>query len=79
MDISRLGVELELQLPAHATATAARDPSHVCDPHHSSQQRRILNTLREARDGTHILMVTGGFVTAEPPWELLNSLLRIQC
>ena len=26
--------------------------------HHSSQQPRILNPLREARDGTHILMVT---------------------
>ena len=35
-----------------------RDPSHVSDPHHSSWQRRILNPLRKARDGTHLLMDT---------------------
>ena len=29
----------------------------VCDLHHSSEQRRILNPLREARDGTHNLTV----------------------
>ena len=34
----------------HTTAT--RDLSHVCDLHHSSQQRRILNSLREAMDWT---------------------------
>ena len=39
----RLGVELELQLPAHTTATATRDPSQARDLHHGSQQRRILN------------------------------------
>ena len=32
----RLGVELKLQLPAHATATATRDPSRICHLHHSS-------------------------------------------
>ena len=52
----RLGMELELQLPATATAAAAPDPSHVCDLHHSSQQPRTLNPLREARDGARILM-----------------------
>ena len=52
-----LGVESELQLPAYTTATATPDPSHICDLHHSSQQRRILNLLSEARDRTHNLMV----------------------
>ena len=33
------------------------DPSRVCDLHHGSQQRRILNSLSEARDQTHNLMV----------------------
>ena len=28
MDVSRLGVELELQLPAYATATATQDLSY---------------------------------------------------
>ena len=50
------GVEWELQLPAYATAT--RDPSRICNLHHSSQQRRILNSLSEARDRTCHLMVT---------------------
>ena len=44
-------------LPAYATATAMPDPSHVCDLHHSSWQRRIPNPLREARDQTHNLMI----------------------
>ena len=57
MDIPQLGVESELQLPAHTTATATKDPSHVCNPHHRSQQRWILNPLSEAWDGTHNLMV----------------------
>ena len=42
---------------AYTTATAMRDPSHVCDLHHSSPQCRILNPLREARDRTRNLMV----------------------
>ena len=53
-----LGVESELQLLAYATATAIRDLSRVRNLHHSSWQRRILNTLSEARDRTHNLMVT---------------------
>ena len=55
-DVPRLGVKLELQLPAYATATATWDLSHVCDLHHSSWPPQILNPLSEARDGTRILM-----------------------
>ena len=54
VDILRLGVKLELQLLAYATATAMQDPSCICILHHSSQQCRILNPLTEARDGTHV-------------------------
>ena len=57
MDVPRLGVESELQLPAYTRATAMPDPSHVCDPHLSSQQCWILNPLSKARDQTHNLMV----------------------
>ena len=56
MEIPRLGLESELQLPAYTTATATQDPSHVCDLHHSLQQHWILDSLSEARDRTHILM-----------------------
>ena len=36
IEVPRLGVELEQQLLAYATATAMPDQSCVCDIHHSS-------------------------------------------
>ena len=60
MEVPRLGVYLELQLLAYATATAMPDPSHICNSHHSSQQHRMLNPLSKARDQTHNLMVPSG-------------------
>ena len=56
MEISRLGIKLELQLPAYTTATALQEPSLVCDLHHSSWQPWILNPLSKARDRTRLLM-----------------------
>ena len=56
MEVPRLGVESELQSPAYGRATATWDLSCVCDLHHSSRQRQILNPLSEARDQSHILM-----------------------
>ena len=44
---------------ATATATAAPEPSRVCDLHHSSQQRQSLNPLSEARERTFVLMDAG--------------------
>ena len=49
MDIPRLGVEMKLQLPAYATATATQDPSHICDLYRSLWQHQILNLLSKAR------------------------------
>ena len=57
VEVSGLGVELELQLLACATATVMPDPNHICDLHHSSRQHWILNPLSEARDQTYNLMV----------------------
>jgi len=57
IEVPRLGVQWELQLPAYSTATAMQDLSCICDLHHSSQQRRILNPWSEARDQTRNLMV----------------------
>ena len=57
-EVPRLGVESELQLPAHTTATAMPDLKRVCSLHHSSRQCQILNPLRKARDQTFILMDT---------------------
>ena len=36
MEVPRLGVKSELQLPTHTKATAVQDPSHICNLHHSS-------------------------------------------
>ena len=58
MEIPRLGVESELQLPAYATATGMPDLCHICDLHHSSWKHRIHNPQSEAKDQTHVLMDT---------------------
>ena len=57
VEVPRLGVKSELQLPADTTATATPDWSHVFDLHHSSWQCEILNPLSKARDRTRNLMV----------------------
>ena len=49
MEVPRLEVKSELQLLVYITATATPDPSCMCDLHHNSQQRRILNPLGKAR------------------------------
>ena len=64
MEFPRLGVKLELQLPAYATATATPDVSHVCNLHHSIRHHQILNPLSEARDRTSWILVR--FLAAEP-------------
>ena len=48
MEVPRLGVELELQIPGYTTATATPDPSRFRDLHHSSQQ--CCFPLSKARD-----------------------------
>ena len=52
MEVPRLGVKSEPQLPAYTTATATAMPglSLICDLHHSSEQRWVLSPLSEARD-----------------------------
>ena len=58
MEFPRLGVELELQLPNYATATAIQDLSRVFELHHGLQQSQILNPMNGARAQTHFLMDT---------------------
>ena len=58
MGAPRLGIKSELFPLAYATATAMPGPSLVCNLHHSSQQCRILSSLRKARDQTCVLMDT---------------------
>ena len=61
-----LGVELELPVLTCTPATAAQDPSLVCDLHHSSWQHWILNPLSEDGDRTCLLMDARQIHFAEP-------------
>ena len=56
VEVPRLAVEWELQLPA--TATAMPDLGCICNLHHSAQQCWILNSLSKARDPTCMLKDT---------------------
>ena len=76
MQVHRLGIKSELQLPAYATATAMRDPSHACDLHHSSWQRWIFNPLNEAGIKPKSSWLLVRFVTAEPQQELLDKIFK---
>ena len=58
MEVPRLGVESELQLPAYAMVTATPGLSQIFDLHQSSWQCQILNSLSRATDRICILMDT---------------------
>ena len=58
MEVPRLEVESELQLPTYHTATATPYQGRIYHPHHSLWQCQILNPLSEAKDGTPVLMDT---------------------
>ena len=49
MEVPKLGVESKVS-PAYATAILTLDLSHVCNLHHSSQQRWIINPLSKVKD-----------------------------
>ena len=78
MEVPRLGVELELQLPAYITATVTLDASRIYDLCHSLWQLQILNPLSKAMDQTRILMDTSQVLNHNR--NFLNYLcLRINC
>ena len=57
LDVSRRGVESELQLSACTMATARPDGSLICNLDHSSWQCWTLNPLNTAQDPTHVVMM----------------------
>ena len=70
MEVPRLGVQSELQLPAFATAT--QDSSCVCDLHHShSNVRSLAHLVRSGMEPTTSWFLVG-FVSAAPRRELLK-------
>ena len=77
MEVSRLGVESELQLSAYTTATAMPDPSRVWDLHHSLWQCQILNPLIEAGIELTASWILVELISAEPWWGLLDDFFKI--
>ena len=69
MEVPRLGVEWELQMPAAATATQA--PSRACDLCHSSWQCRLLTPLARPGNEPASSWILVRFVSAGPRRELL--------
>ena len=76
MGVPRLGVQLELQLPAYAATTATSDlsPCLQSTSQLTAMPARILNPLREAKDrGSRMEAITSwfpvGFISAAPRWE----------
>ena len=49
MEVPRLGVESEQQLPTYTTIIAAQDPNGVCDLYHSSWQHGTLNPVSKGQ------------------------------
>ena len=78
---SKHTVVVAITCKAYARATVTPDASCICDPHHSSWQRWILNPLSEARDLIRKLMVPSRIcfccaTTGTPNFDILNYKMR---
>ena len=78
MEVPRLGVKSELQLPAYSTATATQDPSHVCNIHHSSQQCQTLTQwagpgIKPISSWIVVRFVTSEHVSEDYSWPILQG------
>ena len=81
IEVSRLGIEWGLQLLAYVTNTATPDPNRICNLHHGSWQRQILNPLSKAGFWTHVFMDTtwvpyhwATMGTPESSWNLFTHM-----
>ena len=72
MEVPRLGVELELELPAYTTTivTATRDLNQICYLHHSSRQCQILHPLSCPGIKPTSLWMLVRLITTEPQQKL---------
>ena len=72
MEVPRLGVQWELQLPSYTTAKAMHDPSHVCNLHHIlCKTKSLTHWARPGIEPTSSWLLVR-FVSAEPQQELLK-------
>ena len=75
LEFPRLGVQLELQLPAYTTATVMPELNHICDLYHSSRQRWIFNPQSRAWIQPESSWIPVRFLSTEPWWKLLCCFL----
>ena len=75
MEVPRLGVESELQLPADTTAAATREPNHICNLHHSSQQCQSLSHWSRPGIEPVSSWIWIRFISAELRWERHKGLI----
>ena len=77
MEVPRLGVNSELQLPPYASATATWDlsPSATYTTAHGNAGSLTLWARPGIKPASSWTLV--GFVTAEPPWEFHSSPISI--
>ena len=69
MEVPRLGVILELQLPAYAGATAMQDLSHVCNLHHThGHTGSLTHWVRPGTEPTSSWILVG-FVSTALQWD----------
>ena len=71
MEIPRLGVKSELQVPAYTTATAMRDPSYLSAYNTAHCNARLLTHGVRLGIEPASSWILVGFVSAEPQQELL--------
>ena len=70
MEAPRLGVELELQLPAYTPATATPNLSYVCDLHNTHSNAGSLTCYARPGIEPETSWILVDFVNAGPQWEL---------
>ena len=75
MEVPRLQVGSELQLPAYTTATAMPDLTHVQPTLWLTAMLDILSHLARPGIEPAFSWILVGFTVAESQWELLDSLL----
>ena len=70
MEVPGLGVKLELQLQAYATAMATPYPSHICNLCHNIHQCQILNPLMRPVSN---LLPHGYYIGSLTHWDTMGT------
>ena len=73
MEVPRLGIKSEIQLPAYTTAMAMPDPNYFCNLHDSHSNARYLTHWAGPGIEPASSWILVGIVTTETQWKLCSS------